>query len=67
MVADELSAALSPPLSLCNRHTFFTTLLRYANVFEHSLGHTTVVTHSIDTGDSPPIHQRPRHLPYAYR
>ena len=42
------------------------TLLSYADVFEHSLGHTTVVRHSIDTGDSSPIRQRPRCLPCAY-
>ena len=48
-VANELSSALSSALSPCDRNT----LLRYADVFEHSLGHT--------------ICQRPRRLPYAYR
>ena len=54
-------------MSPCERNALLTTLLRYADVFEHSLGHTTVVRHKIDTGDSPPIRQRPRRLPYAYR
>ena len=31
------------------------------------LGHSDVVTHKIDTGDSAPIRQYPRRLPYAYR
>ena len=66
-VANELSSALSSTLSPFERNTLLTTLLRYADVFEHSLGDTTVVRHTINTGDSPPIRQRPRRLPYAYR
>ena len=65
-VANELSLALSSTLSPCERNTLLTTLHRYADVFEHSLGHTTVVRHNINAGDSPPIRQRPRRLPYAY-
>ena len=65
-VANELSA-LSSSLSPCEKIILLTTLLRYADVFEHSLGHTNVVRHNIDTGDSPPIRQRPRRLRYAYR
>ena len=66
-VANELSSTLSSTLSPCERNTLLTTLLRYTDVFEHSLGHTTVVRHKINTGDSPPIRQRPRLLPYAYQ
>ena len=29
--------------------------------------HTTVTDHKIDTGDSPPIRQYPRRLPYQFR
>ena len=65
-VANELSA-LSSSLSLCEKDTLLTTMLCYANVFEHSLGHTTVVRQNINTGDFPPIRQHPRYLPYAYR
>jgi len=65
-VANELSSALSSTVSQCERNTLLTTLLRYADVFEHSFGHTTVVRHTINTGDSPPIRQHPRRLPYAY-
>ena len=66
-VANELSSALSSTLSPCEKIILLTTLLRYADVFEHSLGHTTVVRHNINTSDSPPIRQRPRRLRYAYR
>ena len=52
-VANELSSALSSTLSSCERNTLLATLLRYADVFEHSLGHITVVRHNIDTGDFP--------------
>ena len=41
-VAYELSSALSSTLSPCARNTLLTTLLRYVDVFEHSLGHTSV-------------------------
>ena len=64
--ANELSSALSSTLSPCAKNTLLTTLLRYTDVFEHSLGHTTVVRHNINTGDSPLLRQRPRNLPYAY-
>ena len=54
-------------MSPCEKIILLTTLLRHADVFEHSLGHTNVVRHNINTGDSPPIRQRPRRLRYAYR
>ena len=42
------------------------TLLNFPDVFNNGLGHTTVTDHKIDTGDSPPIHQYPRRLPYQF-
>ena len=42
-------------------------LLQYSDIFEDTLGQTSVLSHTIDTGDSPPIKQRPRRLPYAHR
>jgi len=66
-VANELSPALSSTLSLCERNTLLTTLLGYTDAFEHSLGHTIVVRHKLNAGDSPTISQRPHRLPYAYR
>ena len=41
----------------------------YSDVFclhPNDMGHTTEMKH-IDTGDSPPIHQSPRHTPHARR
>ena len=63
----ELESAICPTLSEHDRKALLSTLLKYRDVFDNKLGHTSVVTHSIDTGDSPPICQRPRRLPYAYR
>ena len=63
----ELESAICPTLSEHDRKALLSTLLKYRDVFDNKLGHTSVVTHSIETGDSPPICQRPRRLPYAYR
>ena len=42
-----------------DRKALLSTLLKYRDVFDNKLGHTSVVTDSIDTGDSPPICHRP--------
>lgn len=47
---------------------FYQMLKLYANVFvfeDGQLGSTNVVTHSINTGDSPPIKQPARRIPFA--
>lgn len=43
------------------------TLLSFSDVFDNSLGHTSVALHNINTGDSLPIRQYPRRLPYHHR
>ena len=45
-------------------------LMNNADIFaidKSELGYTTVVNHSIDTGDHPPIKQCPRHTPFVHR
>ena len=66
-IQSDLENAPSPSLRPIERRTLLKTLMRYSDVFDPSLGHTTVVTHKIDTGDAAPIRQYPRRLPYAYR
>ena len=66
-IQGDLENALSPSLSPPERCTLLETLMQYSDVFDPSLGHTTVITHKIDTGDAAPIRQYPRRLPYAYR
>ena len=34
---------------------------------ESELGHTSLVTHSINTGDHPPIKQQPRRIPFCHK
>ena len=49
---------------------FYQMLKLYANVFvfeDGQLGSTNLVTHSINTGDSPLIKQPARHIPFALR
>ena len=59
----DLGNALSPTLSIPDHHAVFDILLQYSDVFDKNLGHTTVITHKIDTGDAAPVRQYPRRLP----
>ena len=64
---DEIEAAIDPSLNQEDKAKLRKVLLQYSDVFENTLGQTSVLSHTIDTGDSPPIKQRPRCLPYAHR
>jgi len=66
-IQHQLEAALSPSLNVHEKQSILNTLLMLSDIFEETLGHTNVVQHKIDTGDSRPIRQYPRRLPYAYR
>ena len=66
-IQHQLEAALSPSLNVHEKQNILSTLLRFSDVFEETLGHTNVVQHKIDTGNSRPIRQYPRRLPFAYR
>ena len=45
------------------RRALVTVLRRHQSMFDGHIGHTDVVKHTIDTGDSPPVRQRPRRIP----
>ena len=64
---NDLKNALSPALSEIERKAILDTLMKFVDVFKRDLGHTSVLTHSIDTGTASPIRQHPRRLPYAFR
>ena len=64
---DEIEAAIDPSLNQEDKAKLRKVLLQYSDIFEDTLGQTSVLSHTIDTGDSPPIKQRPRRLPYAHR
>ena len=63
----ELETAISPSLDTNDKHSLLTTLLEFPDVFNDGLGHTRVTVHKIDTGESSPIRQYPRRLPYHFR
>ena len=45
-------------------------VMEFSDVFalnSSELGRTSITTHKIDTGDSPPLRQPPRHVPFALR
>ena len=56
---DEIEAAIDPSLNRGDKAKLRKGLLQYSDVFEDTLGQTSVLSHTIDTGDSPPIKQRP--------
>ena len=62
----ELKEALSPSLSESNSRKIFDTLASFPDVFHEGLGHTSVLSHHINTGNSTPIRQYPRRLPFHY-
>ena len=45
------------------RSALFAVLKKHSSMFDGHVGHTSLVTHQIDTGDHPPIRQAPRRIP----
>lgn len=52
-----------PSLSTIQREQVASLLQQYESMFDGHIGHTDIVTHSIDTGDSDPVRQQPRRVP----
>ena len=50
-LTEELKAVISPSLNDHDRQVILNTLLKYANVFDESLGYTDVMTHTIKISD----------------
>ena len=65
--AKQVDTALDSGLSSSDKQYVLELLYEFRDVFDDSLGHTTTYSHRIDTGNSTPIKQRPRRLPYAHR
>ena len=63
----ELERSISSSLGITDKHTLLNTLLEFPDVLNDGLGHTTVTTHKIETGKSPPIRQYSRRFPYYVR
>lgn len=64
---DKVNAAIDSSLTSGDREHVQSLLYKYSDVFDEKLGHTTSVTHKINTGHAAPIKQAPRRLPYVHR
>ena len=64
---DKLNAVIETSLTSDDRKRVQRLSCKYSYVFDETLSHTTITTHKINTGTSPPIKQAPRRLPYAHR
>lgn len=53
----------SSPISETDKERARAVFQKYDSLFDGHLGHSSVVTHSIDTGDHPPVGQAPRRVP----
>ena len=63
---EDLTAAINPKLSKQDKDQILQLLLSFSDVFHDSFGHTTVTSHTIKTGNTPPIRQHPCRLPYHF-
>ena len=63
----ELRTAINPNLSTEDKKSLLNTLLSFPDVFENSLGHTSITSQHIDKGGPSPIRQYPRRMPYHHR
>ena len=64
---DKVNAVIDTSLTPDDRECVQQLLHKYSDVFDKTLSHTTLTTHKINTGTSPPIKQAPWRLPYAHR
>ena len=63
---DDLESLLDLSKSVVSndqRRALVSVLMKHQSMFDGHIGHTDVVEHTIDTGDSPPVRQRPRRIP----
>ena len=66
----ELSLSLPEDISESQKNQFLALLSQYSEIISSTsedLGHTTVMQHHIDIGNSPPIRQQPRRIPLPRR
>ncbi len=63
----QIDSSLDPDLSKSEQQQVKKVLHEFEALFSDKIGHTNIAHHKIDTGDNPPIRQRARRMPYAYR
>ena len=67
VISDKIESIIDPSLQGGKRGKLKNLLLEFSDVFDENLGHTTILTHEINTGNSTPIKQHPRRIPFAHR
>ena len=67
VISDKIESIIDPSLQGGQRGKLKNLLLEFSDVFDENLGHTTILTHEINTGNSAPIKQHPRRIPFAHR
>ena len=63
----EIDRVIDSSLDAAEKDKITKLLLEFSDVFSQELGLIDVTKHTVNTGDHPPIKQRPRRLPYVYR
>ena len=66
-ITHKLDSSLDPAWSNDEKEQLKQVLNEFEEIFSDTIGQTNIVYHTIDTGDNPPIRQRARRVPYAFR
>ena len=63
----KIDSSLDSGLSNSEKQQLRKVLGEFEELFSNTIGQTNIVHHKIDTDDHPPIRQRARRMPYAFR
>ena len=66
-LGQKIDARLDTDLSNAEKQQVKQVLGEVEELFSDTIGQTNIAHHKIDTGDNPPIRQRARRMPYAFR
>ena len=66
-LVQKIDARLDTDLSNAEKQQVKQVLGEFEELFSDTIGQTNIAHHKIDTGDNPPIRQRARRMPYAFR
>ena len=67
VISDKIELIIDPSLQGGKRGKLKNLLLEFSDIFDENLGHTTILIHEINTGNSTSIKQHPRRIPFAHR
>ena len=66
-LGQKIDSRLDAGLSNSEKQQVKQVLGEFKELFSGTIGQTNIAHHKIDTGDNPPIRQRGRRMPYAFR